>query len=306
MPSQIPNTFVVKYDTNVRLAMNQNKAKLWGLGMPEEGSGEKKKLDDIAGSGKTTKVRNRNGDTQYGESQHDRVWVAMPEPDEYARLVDSQDQLASGIEIAGTYVLDGAAAIERAKDDAFIGGLFNPMITGKNGTVSTVFSGGNIVPVDKGAAGATRMNVDKVRAARKILAKNFVDINQPLYMALTAEQIEDLTGQVQVTSSDFMKLQGRMSADGKWLSGLLGFEFVEIELSNPLFDNAPLTLDGNGYRKNPFWAKNGMASVTWEDLFTDVVRLPAKRYSTQVYARTQVTATRRDNGRVGYVLNRED
>lgn len=306
--SQIPNTFVVKYDTNVRLALNQNVPLLAPLAIQKEGSGEKMKLDDIVGSGKTIKQRERNGDTMYGESTHDRVWVVQPIPDVYARLVDKQDQLASGIELAGIYVQDGAAAINRAKDDAFLAGFFADMITGKSGTVASVFAAANVVPVDKGFAAGTagRMNIEKVRGAAKIMAKGFVNPNQPWYMQITAEQVEDLTGQVTVINKDYSDaIKPRFSADGKSLSGLLGFEFVTMESSNPLFDNAALTLDGSGYRKNMFWSKDGMAMVSWEDLFTDVVRLPGKNYSTQVYARTAITATRTDNARAGYILNSE-
>src|SRR3546814_836699 len=100
-------------------------------------------------------------------------------------------------------------------------------------------------------------------------------------MAITAKQAEDLLGQVEITSSDFEKMRGRLSEDGKRITGMLGFEFVELELSNPLFYNAGLTVDGSNYRKNPFWSKDGMCMVPWETQFSSVDMLPSKGFSTQ-------------------------
>jgi hypothetical protein len=104
------------------------------------------------------------------------------------------------------------------------------------------------LPVDYSRAGVapavSGMNVAKIRRARRILARNFVDLDQSLYMALTSQQIEDLTGDAKATNTDFLNaVKPKWSEDGKYLIGLAGFEFIEIELGNPLFDNAGLTLD---------------------------------------------------------------
>ena len=82
---------------------------------------------------------------------------------------------------------------------------------------------------------------------------------------------------------------------------LLGFNFRHIELGNPRFKNASLTVDGNGYRKVPFYAKSGIAAVFWNRLFTDLERMPGIHYSAQVYASRDVTATRLEEGKVGYI-----
>lgn len=308
--SQIPNTYDTKYRSNMRMALNQKKAKLAPYAMEETGSGEKYLLENIVGQATTTKRTTRNQDTQYGETDHDRVWVVQPGADEYARLIDSMDKLASGIELQGAYVMGGAQAINRAYDGAFIGGFdgtggfYGNMLQGKDGTTSTPFASGNIIPVTTGAAAATGLNIAKIIEARTILAEGHVDLDQPLYMALTADEVKDLFGQVEATSEDFRKgLNVRVSADGKHLMGILGFEFIEIELGNTLLPWYDLTVDGSGYRKTPFWSADGMAMVYWEKLFTSIDKLPTKGHSTQVYARTMVTATRTDNARCGIILN---
>ena len=311
MPSQIPNTYDVKYRENMRFALQQQQPKLAPLCTEEAGSGEKYLLQNIVGNGSTTKRTTRNQDTNYGESDHDRVWAVQPGADEYARLVDSLDKVASGIDLQGAYVKDGSQAINRAWDGAFIGGFdglggfYGSMLTGKSGTVSSPFASGNIVPVTTGAAGATGLNVEKIIAARTILATNYVDMDQPFYMGVTAKQVANLFGQVEVTSEEFKSMGGRLSPDGKRIIGMLGFEFVEFELGNPLIPYYELTVDGSGYRRNPFWSKDGMCMVPWEKLFTSVDRMPGKGHATQVFARTMVTATRTDNGRCGQILCNE-
>lgn len=301
MTTQIPNTFVVKYRENVRSALQQKTPKLAPLAMEQMGSGEMYKLEDITGADKMVERTERNADTRYGETSHDRVWVPKPNPGEYARLVDSQDKLQSGIELTGQYVVGARDAHVRYWDDKFIQGFYGDMLMGKTGGTVVPFAAANIVPVSEGAASPTGMNVDKIKAARQVLAQNFVDMDQPWYMAVTAAQVTDLFGQVEVTSADFQSMKGRLSDDGKKLVGMLGFEFVEVQLGNPLFDYAGKTVDGAGYRLNPFWSKDGMCMVPWEREFTDVTMLPTKSYSTQVFHRTVVTATRTDNGRCGYI-----
>ena len=310
MSSQIPNTYDVKYRENMRFALNQQMSKFRGKAMEESASGEKFLLQNIVGNDDVNFRTVRNRDTQYGETDHDRVWVAQPGAMEYARLVDKLDQVASGIDLKGAYVQGGAQALRRGWDGVFIGGwdgtggFFGNMLTGKTGTTLTPFAAGNVVAVDVGAAAATGMNVAKIQGARKILAQNYVNMDQPFYMGITAEEVDDLYGQVEVTSDEFRAMGGRLSSDGKRIIGMLGFEFVEIELGNPRLPYSSLTLDGNGYRKNPFWTADGMAYAVWEELFTSVDTMPGKGHSTQVFARSIVNATRTDNGRCGYILNK--
>jgi hypothetical protein len=304
--SDIPNTFIVTYEDNMRLALGQQQSILWDLLPETAGTGEKKKLDDIVGNVKGQKRTTRNADTNITDGTHSRVWVVAPDPVDNGFLVDTMDQLESGIMLQSGYVMANAGMIARAKNDAFIGGFFGSMITGKSGTVSTAFSGSMVVPVATGASAPARMNVEKLRYARKLLAKGFVDKSEPWYVGLTAEQIDDLTGQVPVTNADFTaSYKPRWSADGRQLLGLCGFEFVEDELSNSMYDNAPLTLDVSSYRKNPFWARSGMRRVPWEDMYTSLSIRHDKGDAAQIYARTAVAATRTDNAKCGYILNSE-
>lgn len=310
MASQIPNTYITTYTSNMRMALNQQEALLATRAMEEMGSGELHKLENIVGNGKVKKRNIRNAQVVYDEATHDNVWVAQPGQDYDADLVDKLDKVASGIDLQGAYVKKHSATIKRAWDGAFIGGydgnggFYGNMLMGKRGETVVPFANANIIPVTTGASAATGMNVAKILEARTILAEGFVEMNQAWYLGVTADEVKDLFNQVEVTSADFKEqYKARFSSDGKQLLGLAGFDFVEIELNNPLLPSYELTKDGNGYQKNPFWTADGMAMVYWEKLSTSIDRIPTMHNAIQVYAATMCTATRTDNARCGIILN---
>jgi hypothetical protein len=191
-------TAMTKFESNMRLELNQTKPKLANTAIQRNTAGaEKTKLDNLIANHKTRKKTERNGDIVHDQTGWDGIWVAAPDPDYLATLVDNQDKLLTQVDIEGGDVMAHSKAIVRAKDDGFLGGFYGDMITGKQGTVLNAFPAANVVPVDfQGPNVATAnagLNVAKVRRARRILARNFVDLDQTLYMALTSAQIEDLT-----------------------------------------------------------------------------------------------------------------
>lgn len=303
--SEIPQTYRTKYRDSIRFRLQQADSKLLPAVTRLDGlDGDSVKLEDILGDVVAYRKKGRNALTEYLEVPHDGRWLFMPEPIVAAELVDKQDKLASGIDIEGGYTKVNARAIARGTDDIILGGIFGAAQTGKKGSVQVPFDASNVIDVDVGAAGPTGLNLAKLSAAWETLTANYVDLDMDeLYMAITAKQAGNLMAEMQVTNKDYAA-RGDEIRDGK-LHKLFGFNFIHIELGNPLFENAALTLDGSGYRKNPFWAKSGVVAGMWEDMFTDITRLPTRHYSAQVYASRTVEATRTDEAKVGYVLNDE-
>lgn len=309
MSDQVPTTFVTKFESNMRLALQQTKPILWDLAQPKDGSGsEKKQIDDIIGHTKSRKGSDdgRHGDVQYNNTPHSRVWVAKPDFDYHAELVDKNDQVQAMIELGSGYMQTAVATINRAKDDAFFGGFFGNMITGKDGTVNSAFPVGNVIANDVGgvAGTPTGLNLAKVKAAAKMLGQKFNDAQEQAFMVVTADDKDQLLNELVVTSADF-GASGAEVRDGV-LRKLFGFTFVEIESENPLFWNVALLDAGGGVRKTPFWKKSGMIRVPWWDLFTSIDVLPQKHHSRQVYASFCGAASRTDDGKVGYILNKRN
>lgn len=306
MSNQVNTTAQVTYENNIELALNQTKSLLDGAVTEQAASGEKVKIKDIVGNVASLTANERHGDTKYVNTPHDGVWLAKPDEEYYADLVDNADRLATGIDIQGEYVMAAAATINRARDDADLRGIYGSIVSGKDGTTVTAFPSGMIVPVTTGgAAGAQRMNTAKFRAANKMLMQNFNDMNEQRFMVLSAEQVDDILGEVPATSSDFQRVYGGEYENGV-LKRFLGFTIIPLELSNPLLKfSSPLSVDGSGYRKNPFWVKSGVRRGVWQKIRSNIDPLPTKLYSTQIFAGTTVASTRTQAGKVGIILNSE-
>jgi len=307
MSDQVPTTFVTLFENNMRLALNQHQSLLWPLLPEKTGTGsEKKQLDDIVGMVKSRKGSDdgRHGDVEYANTPHDRVWVAKPDFHYYADLVDNNDQVQAMISLTSGYMETARTTINRGKDDEVLAGFFGSMITGKAGTTTSPFPSGNVVGADVGgvAATATGMNIAKLRAARKLVAENFNDMNAQRFMVLTADDTDQLLNEMPVTSRDFGAEGGELR-DGK-LRKLMGFTFVDMETDNPLLHNAALVDAGSGNRKTPFWVQGGLVRVPWWDIKTSIDPLPQKHHSIQVYASFCGAVTRTDDRKVGYVLNK--
>lgn len=306
MSNQVNNTAQVTFENNVELALNQTKPLLDGAVTEQSASGEKVKIKDIVGNVASQTANERHGDTKYVNTPHDGVWLVKPDEEYYADLVDNADQLATGIDIGGTYTMAAAATINRARDDKDLQGIYGSILTGKDGATSTPFPGGMIVPVTTGgASGAQRFNVAKIRAANKLLMQNYNDMNEQRFMVLSAEQVDDILSEIPATSADFQRVYGGEYENGV-LKRFLGFTIIQLELSNPLLKwSSPLSVDGSGYRKNPFWVKSGVRRGVWQKIRTSIDPMPGKLLSKQVFAGTTVASTRTQAGKVGIILNSE-
>lgn len=309
MSQFVPTAFVTLFDNNMRLALQQTKSKLWELCDPRDGVGsELKELDDIIGNVKSMKGSNdgRHGDHQFANTPHDRVWIAKPDFDYYAELVDNNDQVQAKIQLESGYMKSGVATINRAKDDAFIGGFFGNMLSGKSGQTIVTFPSGNVIAVDVGgpAATAVGLNVAKVKAAAKLFGQNYNDPEEVSYMAVTADDKDQLLNEMLVTNADF-GATGAELRDGT-LRRLMGFTFVELETENPLFWNASAVDAGGGNRKTPFWKKSGMVRCAWWEQKTSIDVRVDKHMSRQVYVSFCGGCTRTDSGKVGYILNKRN
>lgn len=304
-------TAATRFDANMRMELQQKESKLYSKLQKRDVAGaEKTKIDNIIASHQTRKKTERNGQVVHDETGWDGIWVAKPDPDYLATLVDQEDKLLTNVDIQGGDVMSHAGAINRAKDDAFLAGFFGSMITGKNGTTLNAFNAANTVAVDwqgpnVAATGAYGMSVVKMRHARRILTKNYVDLDQPLYVVLTGQQVEELSIDAKAANRDFTEVSmPKWSADGKYLTGLAGFEIIEMELLNPLLANGGLavTTDGNNYLQLPFFTADGLVAAVWEELFTSVDKLPTQHFSAQVYSRCQQVVSRTDQNRCGVIL----
>lgn len=308
MSQNVPASFQVKFQNNVEMVLQQqgNPIEAAGAVMIQDDVGaEKVKIKDLVGNTAAKEAEGRHGKTEWGNRTYDGVWIAKPNELYDADIVDKADELATAISLSGTATMAAAGTLNRARTQRFLEGFYGDVISGKTGTVTTAFPGGNIIPVTTGgAAGAKPMNTKKLREAKLMLGEAHVDKSLKRFMVLTEEDNDALLDEVPATSTDFQKAFGAAVDDQGNLIRMLGFTFIHVELDNPLLNTIPdLATDGSGYRKTPFWAMGGLAANYWQRLRSEVGKIPELRFSTGYLAGTTLAATRTQAGMSGIILN---
>jgi hypothetical protein len=155
----------VKYRNNVELTLQQTKSKLESAVMfQDDASAEKVKIKDLVGNVLPQEADERHGDTKYNHRTFDGVWLPKPNELYDADLVDNADKLGTSIELGSSTMMSITATINRAKDRKILEGFYGNIISGKEGTTSTAFPAGQIIP--PAAPRATRSSTSPRSAPR--------------------------------------------------------------------------------------------------------------------------------------------
>jgi len=286
MSFEVTTAFVQQYSTNVGLLLQQRGSKLRDAVSMGSYTGKAAKAVEQIGSVTAQARTARHADTPLISTPHDARWV-FPTDYEWADLIDDQDRLRMLIDPTSPYSINGAYALGRAMDSLIITSALGTAKTGENGTTSTVFDTSN----QQIAAGATGLTVAKLREAKKILMENEVDVEMdPLYIALTAAQMDDLLGTTEVTSADYNTVKALVQGQ---VDSFMGFKFIHTEL---------LGVNAASARRVIAWAKSGMHLGMWNDINSRIDQRADKSYATQVYVKGTFGATRTEEGKVVEIL----
>lgn len=286
MSFEITTAFHQSYTNNVQLLLQQRGSRLRNAVMVNGYTGKAAKAVEQIGAVSAQKRTSRHGDTPLISTPHDARWV-FPEDYEWADLIDDQDKLRTLIDPASPYSLNAAHALGRVQDEIIIDAALGTAKTGENGSTSTAFDTSN----QQIAASSAGLTVAKLREAKKILMANEVDVEtDPLYVAITAKQHDDLLSETQTTSLDYNTKP--VLVDGA-ITRFMGFNFIHTEL---------LGVDGSSNRRLIAWAKSGLCLGLWNDITTKISDRPDKSYATQVYAKGTFGATRVEEGKVVEIL----
>ena len=286
MSFQVTTAFVQQYSTNVQLLLQQRGSRLRDCVTVGSYTGKAAKAVEQIGEVTAQARTSRHADTPLISTPHDARWV-HPTDYEWADMIDDQDKLRMLIDPTSPYAMNGAYALGRAMDSLIITAALGAALTGENGSTSTAFDTANQQIV----VGATGLTIAKLRAAKKILMTNEVDVMaDPLYIAVTAVQLDELLGTTEVTSSDYNTVKTLVSGD---IDTFLGFKFIQCER---------LGTDGSGDRRCIAWAKSGMHLGMWNDITTKISERADKSYATQVYVKGTFGATRTEEKKVVEII----
>jgi hypothetical protein len=134
-----------------------------------------------------------------------------------------------------------------------------------------VFGTGNVVGLNIGGTNSN-LNVDKLRAAKLQLMKNFVDPdNEELFCAIDAQNHDALLNEVQVISSDFNGGDRPVLKDGK-VTRFLGINLVLCERLRTKALGTDDQSTSSSSIQIPMWAKSGLHLGIWNDISTTVTQ----------------------------------
>lgn len=304
----VENAFQVKFHNNVELALQQGmamdpfeEAVVW----TDDASAEKIKVNDIFPAKPASEGGVRNQRTQWDDPNSDGVWLPKEKELYKAFLVDNADKLQTSISLEGAATMMTTATLKRARMQRVLEGFFGPIISGKTGTTVTAFPGAAEIPVTVGgASGNQPLNTKKVREAKLYLDQGFNPRELKRYMVVTAEDCDALLDEMQAVNDDFKRSFGvKYDADGT-ITGMLGFNFIPVELDDPMLATIPaLATNGSGHRRNPFWVKGGLVGNYWQRLRSEVGKIPELEFNLGTFGGTTLAATRTQAGRCGIILN---
>ena len=279
MSFEITTAFVEQYEANVALLSQQRGSVLRDAVRVEDNVVGKNAFFEQIGATSMRKRTTRHGDTPLISTPHARRRVTLYDED-CADLIDDLDKVKTLIDPANAYAINMALAAGRAIDQSIIDNALAAASTGEAGGTSTNHSTANKI-----AHASSGLTVAKLRTARKLLRQGNVDKTIPLYCVISAEEIDDLLGTTQVTSSDYNAVKALV--DGE-VDTFLGFKFLHTEL---------LT-ETSSVRYCFAWAEDGLLLAIGQNPTGKIDPRPDKNYSTQVYYSMCIGSTRMEEAKV--------
>ena len=287
MSNQITTAFVQQYSSNVQMLSQQMGSYLRGAVDVESVVGKNAFFDQV---GKTTaQLRtSRHADTPQIDTPHSRRRVSLADY-EWADLIDNADKVRLLIDPTSSYAKAAAAAMGRAMDDVIIAALGGTAFSGETGSTSVSLpSGQRPYTASQGNDAAGGLSITKLLEAKKILDLNDVDPSIQRYFLCGPNQISNLLGTTQITSSDFNTVKAL--AQGQ-LDSFLGFKFI---VSNRLKFDATNTDDRLCYA----FTQDAIKLAIGQDVLARIDERADKSYSTQVYYAMSIGATRMEEEKV--------
>jgi len=269
----------INFMDHAKLAADHNESKLRGAVTEQTCSGEQSAPVLYYDSGKARRTEGRVPSNRDTPANRRRRWLKFLPDFDSGEYIDSQDKFQGMSDFRSPLMMHHLGNIKRFVDqDVIIEGMFGDAYEGKLGGEVIQLPSAQVIPatVQAGAGtSATGLNLQKLKASRKkkALAKHDLDA-EPIWIALTAEQIDDLSNEIELTSSDYRREAGpQFSSDGK-LTMVWNHMFIEYQdLPTKEVDyGAGLKL----IQRIPTWLKSTVYLGVWKDVTSDAYADPSK------------------------------
>jgi len=287
MSNQASEAHIQTYTARVGHLLQQRGSKLMSGVSTESHTGKSAQVVQQYGAVEAMEITDRHADTELTSTPQTSRWV-RPSDWGVADMVDKEDLIRSMTDPKSDFAMAQTMGLGRKQDDLIIDAIFGSNFTGEDGGTSVTATADGQTSVPSGGAG---MTVAKLRTAKKNLMAAELDLDhEMLYMALTAEQIDDLYTETQIVSIDYNS--NKVLVDGR-VQSFMGWNFIHCER---------LTVDGASARRCPGWAKSGLVFATWNGIETSTDRRPDKWNNWQVMSKGTWGATRTEGAKTVEVL----
>lgn len=284
MSTQITTAFTRQFMSGVTMLAQQKGSRLAGAVRTEMLSSAERAAFDQIGATAAQLLTTRHADTPQIDTPHNRRWV-IPNPYVWADLIDQPDKLRSLNDFQNPYQMNAAAAMGRAMDDVIIAAAFATATTGQTGTGTAAFNTTNY----QIAASSSSLTLAKLLTAKRILDEADNDPDQPRYIACAAKQVENLLNTTEVKSSDYNTVKALAAGE---LDTFLGFKFIRTQRLGTSSSN----------RRVIAWCRDSLLLGMNENVTSRISERADKNYSTQVFVRMDIGATRMDETGVVEIL----
>jgi len=310
--NSIDTAYVNQYGKTLDLVAETKGGKFNGLSLEDQVTGEVAfydQLDSVYAGSVDTSANSGGMNSPDDTITHLRRRVELANY-EVGILLDRFDKVQTLINPESEYVQRQVSALMRKKDIEFIKGALGGSVQGKDGTATPTQLGSG----QKIANGNTGLTIAKIREARAILQKNGVDLDDPIneaYLAVTPTQIEDLLGNTEATSADFMNVKALVSGG---IDTFYGFKIIVSNLL-PFVDTTTATNEAanlswsasdvpaasttdDDIRGCFAWVKSGIRSAVGMGIETDIAKRADKRFNWYAYSAMRCGAVRMEEEKV--------
>jgi hypothetical protein len=302
MSTQVSTAFVKQYMNNVDFLVQQKGSRLRNAVNVVTGVRGEQVFMDRIGPTTAQRVTSRHADSPLISTPHDRRRLT-PVSYDWGDLIDDVDKLKMLIDPTSPYAMNAAMAMGRAIDDEIISAAFgtaygstgDSATSGSDSSSSIAFPSSQQVAVGYGSAADCVLSVDKLIRAREILAANEADDydlggNPQLYIVANARQMGGLLRQTQLQSIDYNTVRALVAGE---INSFMGFNFIRSERI--------LATSGGDDRVIAFH-RSGLGLAVFDDINARISERPDKRFSTYVYYKMTIGATRLEEEKVVEIL----
>lgn len=313
--SIVPIHYVNAFNSNVFLLSQQMESRLMPFARVEKQNAEMEFYDYYDKASEPVERTNKYADLQAGETNRGRRMASIVDYDK-TEWISHVDKLRMIHDPQHPITQSFSAAFGRKIDRILIEGLLGTAYEGKQGQTAVALPNTQkVVAFDGTTTTGVGLNVKTLRAVKKKFHQNeAVKDGEEILMVVTAEEIDSMLGQVEVTSADYNSIKALVNGA---VDTFMGFRFIRTELvprpaatvtytvTNGVYGTGAGTVTAARGRRCIAFTKGAVLLAQAEAMTTIISRLDTKGDVIQIFSKMTIGSTRLEDVKVVEVVTSE-